>query len=160
VARSALAALGGGVSRAGARLAAGRGATDRAQPRRCVSLVLESPLEAAVAVPGARHLEADPGAPHELDEPGAVAVLDEPPLEVPGEAEVVAGVPVRAGEVEQVFGRQAVYADLILDAGAGRRGSGDWVGINRPLGARGGIELTSSDHAAIAGERAYRRIAR
>jgi hypothetical protein len=85
-------------------------AADRAQPRRGVSLVLESPLEAAVAVPGARHLEADAGAEHDLPEPGAApgAVLREPSLEILGEAEVVARVLVGAGEVEQVFGRQAV----------------------------------------------------
>jgi hypothetical protein len=51
---------------------------------------------------GARHLEADAGAQHHLHEPGAAAgaVLREPPLEVLGEAEVVAGVLVGAGEVE------------------------------------------------------------
>jgi hypothetical protein len=100
---SALGAPVGGASRVGAGLAVGRlAATDRAQPRRGVSLVLESPLEAAVAVPGARHLEADAGAQHDLHEPGAAAgaVLREPPLEVLGEAQVVAGVLVGAGEVE------------------------------------------------------------
>ena len=108
----------------GARLAVGRlAATDRAQPRRGVSLVLESPLEAAVAVPGARHLEADAGPQHDLHESGAAAgaVLREPPLEVLGEAEVVAGVLVGAGEVEQVLGRPRGYANLVLDAGGYRR---------------------------------------
>jgi hypothetical protein len=102
VACSALGAPVGVASRVGALVVGRLAATDRAQPRRRVSLVLESPLEAAVAVPGARHLEADAGAQHHLHEPGAAAgaVLREPPLEVLGEAEVVAGVLVGAGEVE------------------------------------------------------------
>jgi hypothetical protein len=110
---SALADLPGVGCRPGARLAAGLSATERAQPRRCVSLVLESPLEAAVALPGPRQLEADAGAQHHLHEPGAAAgaVLREPLLEVLGEAQVVAGVPVGTGEVEQVFGRRRGYAD-------------------------------------------------
>jgi hypothetical protein len=124
VSRSAPAAPVGVASRAGAGLAVGRlAATDRAQPRRGVSLVLGSPFETAVAVPRARHLEADAGAQHYLHEPRAAAgaVLREPPLKVLGEAEVVARVLVGAGEVEQVLGRPRGYADLVLDAGGYRR---------------------------------------
>jgi hypothetical protein len=98
--------------------------------------VLECPLERPVALPGAHELEADAGRDHYLHEPRAAAraVELEPPLEILGEAQVVPRVLVGALEMEQVFGRQAFYADLILDAGAGRRASGDWVGIKVPLG--------------------------
>jgi hypothetical protein len=104
---------------------------------------LEPPLEAAAdSCPGA--LECDPLATGDYRgdqrRTGASEVLLDTRLDrALGPADVVASDPAAGHrqpvlEVQQVFGRQAFYADLILDAGAGRRASGDWVGIKVPLG--------------------------
>ena len=98
----------------GRRVEPGMLTADRAQPERPVAVAIKPALLGAIRGPGGGELKGDPVADGGRDERAAApgAVCREPCLEVLGVAEIVPRVMVGTLEVEQVFGRPLIYADV------------------------------------------------